>query len=300
MLPGNTADITTLLPLADRLRERLGITDICVVADRGMISKKVIGELGDRGMHYILGARLRNVNEIRDEVLSRGGRYRAVNGPREHSKSPSPLKVKQVLVEDRRYIVCHNEEQARKDRADREAIVTKLREQLEQGGKKLVGNKGFRKYLSTPARGSFTVDESKVKAEARFDGKWVLQTDTDLSAEEVAGRYKDLLQVEDTFRRTKSLLDTRPIYHKCDDTIRSHIFCSFLALVLMKELQDRLSERGSVVEWQHLIDDLDELQELTVTVSGKRFQFRTPAKGEAGQALQASGVALGPTVRLVE
>ncbi len=233
-------------------------------------------------------------------MLSRGGRYREVNGPREHSKSRSPLKVKQVMVEDRRYIVCHNEEQARKDRADREAIVTKLREQLQQGGKKLVGNKGFRKYLSTPSRGSFTVDESKVKAEARFDGKWVLQTDTDLSAEEVALRYKDLLQVEDTFRQTKSLLETRPIYHKCDDTIRGHIFCSFLALVLMKELQERLSKRGWVVEWQRLIDDLDELQEFTVTVSGKRFQFRTPAQGEAGKALQASGVALGPSVRLVE
>ena len=98
MLPGNTADITALLPLADRLRERFGITDICIVADRGMISKKVIGELTDRGMHYILGARLRNVNEIRDEVLSRGGRYREVNGPREHSKSPSPLKVKQGMT----------------------------------------------------------------------------------------------------------------------------------------------------------------------------------------------------------
>lgn len=300
MLPGNTADISTLLPLADRLRERFGITDICVVADRGMISKKVIDQLTDRGMHYILGARLRNVNEIRDEVLSRGGRYRQVHGPRQHSKSPSPLKVKQVMVEDRRYIVCHNEEQARKDRADREAIVTKLREQLQHGGKKLVGNKGFRKYLSTPGRDSFTVDESKVKAEARFDGKWVLQTDTDLSAEDVALRYKDLLQVEDTFRRAKSLLETRPIYHKCDDTIRGHIFCSFLALLMMKELQERLSERGWVVEWQPLIDDLDELQELTVTVSGKRFQIRTPATGEAGKALQACGVTLGPTVRLVE
>lgn len=301
MLPGNTADIKTLLPLADRLRERFGITDVCIVADRGMISAKVIEELTRRGMHYILGARLRNVKEIREDVLSRGGRYREVHGPREHSKSPSPLKVKQVMVEDRRYIVCHNEEQARKDRADREAILEKLRGELNGGGgKKLIGNKGYRKYLSTPEPDTFTIDEKKVRSESRFDGKWVLRTDTDLFAEDVALRYKDLLLVEDMFRRAKSLLETRPIFHKCDDTIRGHVFCSFLALVVMKELQDRLSDRGWTVEWERLCDDLDELQEQTVVISGKRFVFRTSPTGEAGKALQAAGVALGPSVRLIE
>lgn len=302
ILPGNTADITTLVPLIDRLRERFGISEVCVVADRGMISAKTIEQLTQRGIHYILGARLRNVKEIREEVLSRGGRYREVHGPREHSKSPSPLKVKQVRIEDRRYIVCHNEEQARKDRADREAIVAKLRDQLAGGsGKQLVGNKGFRKYLSEPRGGGFSIDEAKVKAAARFDGKWVLRTDTDLPAEEVALRYKDLLLVEDTFRRAKSLLETRPIYHKCDDTIRGHVFCSFLSLVLLKELQDRLSQRGhGDVEWQRLRDDLDDLQELTLELSGKRFRVRTPPVGEAGKALQAAGVALGPSIQLIQ
>jgi len=300
MLPGNITDIKVLLPLTNRLQQRFGITDVCVVADRGMISAEVIEQLTSRGIHYILGARLRNVKEIRESVLSRGGRYHDVHGPREHSRSPSPLKVKQVRVEDRRYIVCHNEEQALKDRADREAILTKLREELTGGGKKLIGNKGFRKYLSTPKPGTFTVDEKKVKSEARFDGKWVLRTDTDLSPEDVALRYKDLLLVEDTFRRTKSLLETRPVFHKCDDTIRGHVFCSFLALVLMKELQDRLSARGWTVEWRPLCDDLDALQEQTLSISGKRFVFRTAPRGNAGKALQAAGVALGPTVRQIE
>jgi transposase len=230
-----------------------------VVADRGMISKQTMSQLSEREIRYILGARLRNVKEIREIVLSRGGRYHEVHGPRSKSKDPSPLKVKQVLVDERRYIVCHNEEQARKDRADRDAIVEKLRAQLKQGSKSLVGNKGYRKYLSAPADDTFQVDEVKVKQDARFDGKWVLQTDTDLPAEEVALRYKDLLMVEDAFRTMKSILQTRPIYHKCDDTIRGHVFCSFLALVLQQELQSRLQERGWNVEWQRLRDDLDEL-----------------------------------------
>lgn len=300
LLPGNTADIRTLIPLVDRLRERFDIRDVCVVADRGMISERTISELSQRGIHYILGARLRNVKEIRETVLSRGGRYREVNGPREHSKSPSPLKVKQVLVDERRYIVCHNEEQARKDQADREAILENLREQLKQGSTSLVGNKGYRKYLSAPAGGVFQIDEAKVMRDARFDGKWVLRTDTHLSAEEVALRYKDLLMVEDTFRTAKSILETRPIYHKCDDTIRGHVFCSFLALVLLKELHHRLHSRGWQAEWQRLRDDLDELQELTLPLGEKTFVIRTPPVGEAGRAIRAVGAALGPSVRRLD
>ena len=265
-----------------------------------MISERTISELSQRGIHYILGARLRNVKEIRETVLSCGGRYREVNGPREHSKSPSPLKVKQVLVDERRYIVCHNEEQARKDQADRKAILENLREQLKQGSTSLVGNKGYRKYLSAPAGGVFHIDEAKVKRDACFDGKWVLRTDTDLSAEEVALRYKDLLMVEDTFRTAKSILETRPIYHKCDDTIRGHVFCSFLALVLLKELHDRLHSRGWQAEWQRLRDDLDELQELTLPLGEKTFVIRTPPVGEAGRAIRAVGAALGPSVRQLD
>jgi transposase len=298
LLPGNTADIKTLIPIIDRLRERFGISQVCVVADRGMISKHTIAELVARDIRYILGARLRNVKEIREEVLSRGGRYREVNAPREKNSDPSPLKVKQVTVEERRYIVCHNEEQARKDRADREAILAKLREQLKQGAKSLVGNKGYKKYLTAPTGETFEIDDSKIRRDARFDGKWVLQTDTDLPAEEVALRYKDLLLVEDTFRTMKSILDTRPIFHQCDDTIRGHVFCSFLALVLRHELQSRLESRGVQVEWQRLCDDLDELQELELPLGEKRFVIRTSPVGDASRAIQAVGVALGPSVRL--
>jgi len=155
-------------------------------------------------------------------------------------------------------------------------------------------------YLSAPAGGVFQIDEAKVKRDARFDGKWVLRTDTDLSAEEVALRYKDLLMVEDTFRTAKSILETRPIYHKCDDTIRGHVFFSFLALVLLKELHDRLHSRGWQAEWQRLRDDLDELQELTLPLGETPFVIRTPPVGEAGRAIRAVGAALGPSVRQLD
>jgi transposase len=297
LLPGNTADITMLVPVVDQLRTRFGIERVCVVADRGLISAETIRQLEERHWQYILGARLRSVKEIREQVLSRAGRYHVVQGPRENSKDPSPLKVKEVWVDERRYIVCHNEEQATKDRHDREAVLKKLADQLQQGPKSLVGNKGFRKYLR--AEGEFAIDPEKVASEARFDGKWVLRTNTERTASDVALRYKDLLQVESMFRSLKSLLETRPIFHRCDDTIRGHVFCSFLALLLMKELQSRLESRGwGEVEWRPLLDELEDLQELTVTANGKSYVLRTAPRGDAGKAIQAAGVALGPAIRL--
>lgn len=297
--PGNVTDVKTLIPVVDRLKKRFSIESICIVADRGMISQGTIEQLQSkqRNIRFILGARLRNVKEIHEEVLSRGGRYHEVYPSRKESKDPSPLKVKEVLVGDHRYIVCHNEEQATKDRHDREAILAKLEEQLKQGPKSLVGNKGYRKYLRQAKKDVFAIDQQKVKSESRFDGKWVLRTDTDLPPAEVALKYKDLLLVESLFRSMKSILETRPIFHKCDDTIRGHVFCSFLALMLIKELQSRLEERGWRVEWRRLLDDLDELQELAMTVDQKTFVVRTATQGDAGKAIQAAGVALGPSVR---
>ena len=300
--PGNTTDVKTLVPIVDRLRSRFSIARICVVADRGMISRKTIQELqaAHRDTRFILGARLRAVKEIREKVLSDPKPYQVVYGPKVRSKDPSPLQVKEVRVGDRRYIVCYNPDQARKDRADREAIVEALHDQLKRGDKSLIGNKGYRKFVKTTEGKRFEIDRAKVEAESRFDGIWVLQTDTELPAVDVALRYKELWMVEAVFRSLKSVLETRPIYHKCDDTIRGHVFCSFLALVLLKELQARLEASGWRPEWERLKDDLEALEEITVVNAGKTFVIRSQTRGDAGKALHAVGVALGPAIRLKE
>ncbi len=279
------------------------------MADRGTISRKVIEELKQAhgGTTFILGARMRAVKEVREEVLSRPGRYQVVHAPRRNHGEPAPLKVKEVCVDERRYIVCHNEEQAEKDRSDREAIVAALRERLKRGDKSLVGNKGYRKYLKTAAGRRFLLDEEKVQRESRFDGKWVLQTDTTMSAQEVALKYKELWMVEAAFRSIKSVLRTRPVYHRLDacplgsarETIRGHVFCSFLALMLLKDLQTRMESRGWRLHWDRLRHDLDALEEITVRNAGKTFVIRTRTLGDARKAIQAVGVALGPTLRLL-
>ena len=300
--PGNVTDVKTLIPVVDRLQQRFRIRSICIVADRGMISQDTIAQLQaeKRQVHFILGARLRNVKEIYETVLSRGGRYREVRGPREKSTDPSPLKVKEVYVGDRRYVVCLNEEQARKDRADREAIVECLREQLKHGDKSLVGNKGYRKYLHAEGP-KFTIDEEKVKWEERFDGKWVLQSDLEeMSAEDTALQYKQLWMVEEMFRTVKTLLETRPIFHKCDETIRGHVFCSFLALLLRKELQDRLEAQGDKLEWAELLRDLEALQYAEVENQGKRFVLRSDLATTTAAVFRAAGVAIPMSIQKIE
>jgi len=236
--PGNKTDVTALLPVVDRARERFGLTEVCFVADRGTVSCGVIEALEERGMGYILGMRMRRLNEIRDQVLCHPGRYQHVE---------DNLRVKEVRIEDRRYIVCYNPSQAKKDAEDRAAIVEALEKKLKGGAKALIGNRGFRRYLSAET-GAVQLDPNRIDAEARYDGKWVLRTNTKLPADEVALQYKQLLGVEQLFRSAKSLLETRPIYHRLDTTITGHIFCSFLALLLMHELNEGIRQRGDHLE----------------------------------------------------
>ena len=299
--PGNTADVSTLIPVVDRLRQRFAVGKVCIVADRGMISRETIEELEKpgRGWLYILGARMRAQKEVKEEVLARAGRFRVVHPRRPESDAPSPLDVKEVRVEDRRYIVCRNQDEARKDAADRQAIVASLRAKLQSGEKGLIGNKGYRRYLRSTGPDHFQVDEAKLAEEARYDGKWVLRTNTELDAAEVALQYKRLWMVEAYIRSCKSLLQTRPIYHQCDETIRGHVFCSFLAIVLRQELEARLARRGEEWEWADVIQDLDRLQMAEVGQDGKRFLLRSEVQGTCGVVFQAAGVAVPPTVQRV-
>jgi len=300
MWPGNTADVKTLIPVADRLQRRFNIKRFCIVADRGMISAGTIEELekSERSLPYILGVRMRLVKEVKHEILSRGGRFHGVYPEGLKSKDPAPLKVKEIWNGGMRYIVCLNTRQARKDAADRQIILDNLEQRIKQGPKSMIGNKGYRKYLKV-ARGSVVIDKEKVKQEARFDGKWVLQTNTDLPSSEVALKYKELWQVEHVFRDIKSILETRPVYHKCDETIRGHVFCSFLALVLRKELDRRLEAAGHCFEWEDIKQDLEALQETVIDDKGKKVAVRTQCRGTCARVFQAVKVALPPVVREV-
>jgi transposase len=299
MWPGNTADVTTLVPVVKRMRERFRIREITVVADRGMVSQATLEafENSDPPVRYIVGVRMRRQKEVSISVLGSHARWFESVPQRSKAKDPAPLKVKEVWVEDRRYVVCLNEEERRKDAHDREAIVAHLKEQLRNGDKSLVGNKGYRRYLKVEGSSHFVIDEKQLKAEERYDGLWVLRTNTVYNAETVAHVYKALWTVEDIIRTAKSILETRPIYHKCNATIRGHVFCSFLALLLKTELERRMKFADLQGEWAQVLRGLEALQQVEATFQNKRFLLRSQLSAEASAALRATGVAAPPTLR---
>jgi len=284
VFPGNTADIKAFEQMIGKLRERFRVGRIIVVADRGMVSHRTIQFLTEHEqspLDYILGCRMRRQKEVSEEVLCRAGRYQEV--------TPNLL-VKEVWMDDRRYVVCLNPEEAEKDAASREAMVRKLEETLEQkGAKALVGNKGYARFLKVSKAG-VTINPEAVEADRRFDGKFVLMTNTKLPAAEVAQTYKGLWRVERTFRKEKSTLEVRPIYHHRDDTSIGHIVASFLALRLEVDLQTRLDRKQIQISWPNLMRDLKQLQAVRINLDGQPYLIRTDFEGHAYQAFKAAGV----------
>jgi hypothetical protein len=294
--PGNTADVKALLPIVSRLRERFCIDRVCVVADRGMVSSATVAELARRNIGYILGTRERRDKEVQQAVLDDSRGFIPLSLPRIGHES-TDIEIKDVRVEDRRYVVCRNPEQAEHDAEAREAMVAGLRDKLRQGDKALVGNSGYRRFLRTVGGDHFEIDEDRIAAEAKFDGISVLRTNTDLPAAEVARQYRQLWLVEQIFRTAKAILRTRPIYHQSDAAIRGHVFCSFLALVLRKELEERLAAAGVTAEWPEILRDLEAIHETEVRDGEQHFVLRDHAQGCAGEVCKAVGVALPPLFR---
>ena len=182
--PGNATDVQALLPVIDRLRQRFAIGRICVVADRGMISARTLAELEERGIAYILGTRERNDAEVRESVLTDTAAMVPLSIPKA-AGTTTDIAVKELLIrpwdgkgKPRRYVVCHNPARAAFDAAQRNAIIAALQEQLSRGGKSLVGNSGFRKFLKVIGKDHFALDEAKVAEEAKLDGTSVLRTNS--------------------------------------------------------------------------------------------------------------------------
>ena len=291
--PGNTADVTTLLPVVERLRTRFAISRACVVADRGMISAATIAGLEAQGIDYILGVRERSTAEVRTTVIDDDGVAVPLTILRQ--KGETDLAIKDVVLGGRRYVLARNPEQARKDAETRTALLAGLERKLTQGDKALVGNAGYRRFLADPAGEGFTIDAAKVEADARYDGLFVLRTNTKLTALQVVLRYRNLLAVEQGFLAAKTLLATRPIFHRTDAAIRGHIFCTFLALVLRKELMDRLAARHlAMPEWQQVVDDLADLSEIEVEQDGRCALLRTAPGSTIDALCRAVGITLPP------
>ncbi|SLK09147.1 IS1634 family transposase, partial [Novosphingobium mathurense] len=249
-----------------------------------------------RGLEYILGARERTSSVVRQIVLDLD-RTAMVPLVLERRHGETQIWVKEVKIgkgkDARRFIVTYNEAEAEKARADRQQVIDSLQKNLKKGDKALLGNGAFKRYLRKASTGAaFEIDAGKLAEETCFDGISVVTTNAKITALQAVIRYRDLLQVESLFYKAKATFDTRPIYHQTDAAIRGHVYCTFLALVLAKELMRLCEAHGFQPEWQPLINDLDRLQQVTIEKDGRSITTRTHVTGQVGSAFQAAGIAL--------
>jgi transposase len=281
VFPGNTPDSATFRQIIADMRKRFNLGRVVFVGDRGMVSKEILDELDRNHIEYIVGMRMRKAKEV-GEVLKTGGKYKVVR---------DKLRVKEVWHDANRYIICYNPLQAEYDKKAREEMVAKLESQLKNNGvKSLVGNSGYRRYLLLDKDAVVGINRQLLKREARYDGKYVLRTNSQLDTAEVALAYKDLWRVERAFREIKSSLDLRPVYHWKDSRVRGHIMVCFLALVLESALRRKLLEKNIEVEYIYLLRDLQQLRAVEMTIGEDRYLCRTELVGKANEAFRALGI----------
>jgi len=288
--PGNTNDQALIRQVKDDLRA-WKLTRVVWVADRGFCSQENRRYLQRAGGHYILGEKLRSDSKEAKAALARQGRYHTVAGN---------LRVKEVVIDDGtmrdRFVVCHNPEQAERDKAVREQILAQLEQALAGSDAlpaarrhdlacRLEAKPGYRRFLRQTKAGLLRIDRAGVAAEERLDGKFLLRTsDPTLSAEDVALGYKQLLEVERAWRDLKTSLELRPIYHRKEDRIRAHVLLCWLALLLV-----RIAENATGDTWRNLRNELERLHLGTFAgpagVSRQRTEL-TPGQKEILRALQ--------------
>lgn len=311
--PGNTQDQTLLAEVKDDLRAwKLG--RVITVVDRGFSSADNLAYLRRAGGHYIAGMRMRDGNPLVDQALSRQGRYQQIR---------DNLRVKEVRLDatDQRFVICHNPDQAERDKASRDEAITRIeaelarirtqrqRDQTRQLSDKARGkaeaahlraecalrdHPTLGRWLRQQPTGRLVIDRAKVKAEARLDGKYLLATsDPDLSAEDVALGYKNLLEAERGFRDLKSHLLLRPVFHRLEHRIRAHVLLCWLALLLT-----RVAERACEQSWRRISRETGRLQQVTLAGEAGTIVQTTPLRPTQQAIYQA--LSIDPPPRISE
>lgn len=310
--PGNTNDNSILPQVKDDLRGwRLG--RVVTVVDRGFSSDANLAYLQRAGGHYIAGERMRDGSTDAAAALARQGRYRTVR---------DNLRVKEVRLGDNdttRWIVCHNPDEATRDKAQRDAHIARLEAELaaiaaarardkdrahkaktpaardkaaaaEEAHRRaecaLVDHRTLGRYLRQSPTGRISIDRAAVRAEERLDGKYLLSTsDPDLSAEDVALGYKNLLEAERGFRDLKSTLELRPVFHRLERRIRAHVLICWLSLLLI-----RVAEQRCDTTWARIATELGRVHAVTIAGAAGTAVHTTPPSDTAASHLTACNI----------
>lgn len=286
VFPGNLHDTKTFSVVIQDLKSRFQVDKVILVGDRGMVSETNLEEIRKLDMEYIVGVKLRKSKKAQ-QLLSIRGRYTQVK---------KNLEIKSAKIDGDTYVLCYNPDGAERDKITRDIVLEKLRKKIaELGPTGLVKNRAYSKFL-TIDRAAASIDEEKIKEDARFDGKYAVRSNSSLSAQEIALAYKQLWRVEAAFRDLKQNLDLRPMYHRTEDRVRGHIMICFLALVLESFMRLKLKESGSTSTYSQVMHDLEQLKVSKVLTDGKEVVVRNELTGQAFDAFKALGTQVPPRI----
>ncbi|MEW9671319.1 IS1634 family transposase [Ammoniphilus sp. 3BR4] len=286
VFPGNLHDTKTFSLVIQDLKSRFQVDKVILVGDRGMVSETNLEEIRKLDMEYIVGVKLRKSKKAQ-QLLSIRGRYTQVK---------KNLEIKSAKIDGDTYVLCYNPDGAERDKISRDIVLEKLRKKItELGPTGLVKNRAYSKFL-TIDKAAASIDEEKIKEDARFDGKYAVRSNSSLSAQEIALAYKQLWRVEAAFRDLKQNLDLRPMYHRTEDRVRGHIMICFLALVLESFMRLKLKESGSTSSYSQVMHDLEQLKVSKVLTEGKEVVVRNELTGQAFDAFKALGTQVPPRI----
>jgi len=284
--PGSTADSALIRQVKTDMRD-WSLGRVIWVADRGFTSKENRKFPQSGGGAYIIGEKLRSGSAEAKAALSRQGRYKTVAGN---------LQVKEVRLPDAgdRFIICFNPDQAVRDAAVREKMISALEETIAGSDKLSVTKRaelrgkismmpGPNRFLRVTPGGLLRAGKAKAKAEENLDGKYLLRSaDPAMTAEDIAAGYKQLLEVERGWRDMKSVLDLRPVYHRLEERIRAHVLLCWLALLLV-----RVAENQAGQTWPAMRRELQRISIGTFTGPAGTFRQRTDLPKTARDLLTA-------------
>ncbi len=295
VLPGNTMDVSTVQEVTQRLRTRFRIKRCVFVGDAGMLSRANLEHLEGQEYQYIMGTPLRKLKEVRERVLATPGRY---------SSLAENLRIKHVQLDGRRYILCHNPKEEARDAALREAFLQSLEaevaslagKQENQEYRDVLAHRKKRRYLRVLKDGTLRINRTKARQEARYDGKHVLRTNTELTGAEVTESYRSLKRIEQSFHSLKSLEEVAPVYHWTDERVRGHVAACVLGHWLERLLERKLREGGYSESVSTALRELGRVKSVEVELNDQWFRFRTEASPEVTAILKALGYRLPPRV----
>jgi transposase len=325
VLPGNRNDVSTVVDIVRKLSQRFQIKECIFVGDGGMHSEDNIRVI-EKELKYrtIIGVPLRARTVVRDEILRRPGRYHTIK---------KNLRVKEVDVDGQRYILGFNPEEACREKSRRIHLLKTLQKKIDalprakdpvKARAKILADSPRARYLWRPKKKKakrkdasdkavpqkdkkkekeprlypLRIDWKRVRRAARYDGKHVIQTNADLTRDEVARAYRDLQRLECCFKHLKSAaIRVRPAFHWRDRRIRAHVLICVMALVIERMLQRRLDDASVDIEAPRALEELAAVRAAVQTIQGKTYRYRNEPTAEVAQILKACKVRLPPRVQ---